>query len=185
MHTGTHTFQSVCLPCSGALVRESGERSRCGTYFRYRFNRELFRRSTSNAEQYRINECQFADDAALLANTRSGVEKAAQSYVDVASAFGLTVSITKTKFLVSGHDVQGSDKTPINLPEGSIENVDEFPYLGSLVASNGKVDAEVNKRIANASKAFGALRGAVFKDKNLTITTKRKVYQAFVLSVLL
>ena len=42
--------------------------------------------------------------------------------------------------------------------------------------SSGRMDAEVDRRIANASKAFGALRRAVFKDSNLTITTKRKVY---------
>ena len=51
--------------------------------------------------------------------------------------------------------------------------------------SSGRMDAEVDRRIANASKAFGALRRAVFKDSNLTITTKRKVYKACVLSVLL
>ena len=123
-----------------------------GTYLRYRLDHELFRRSTSNAELYRINECQFADDAALLATNRPGIEKAAQSYVEVALAFGLTVSIPKTKFLVTGHAVQESDKAPIDLSQGSIENVDEFPYLGSLVASNGMVDAEVTKRIANASR---------------------------------
>ena len=43
----------------------------------------------------------------------------------------------------------------------------------------------MERRIAQASKAFGALRKAVFLDKNLTLTTKRKVYQACVLSVLL
>jgi hypothetical protein len=42
----------------------------------------------------------------------------------------------------------------------------EFPYLGSLIADNGRVDVEVKKRIASTSKAFGALslRQAVFKD---------------------
>ncbi len=43
----------------------------------------------------------------------------------------------------------------------------------------------MEKRIARASKPFGALRKAVFQDKNLTLVTKRKVYQGCVLSVLL
>ena len=46
---------------------------------------------------------------------------------------------------------------------GSIECVKEFQYLGS--------------------KAFGALRKAVFTNTNLSLTTKRQVYQACVLSV--
>ena len=47
------------------------------------------------------------------------------------------------------------------------------------------MNPDVDKRIAQASKAFGTLRKAVFMDKNLSIKTKRKVYQACVLSVLL
>ena len=39
-----------------------------------------------------------------------------------------------------------------------IENVKEFPYLGSVVASSGRVDADIDRRIAQVSKAFGALK---------------------------
>ena len=65
---------------------------------------------------------------------------------------------------------------------GTIECVKEFPYLGS---ASDRIDAEVDKRLPNASKAFGALRRAVFTDTNLSITTKRHVYQACILAVLL
>ena len=53
--------------------------------------------------------------------------------------------------------------------DATIKRVDEFSYLGSLITSNGKIDAEIDKRIANA----------------FSVSTKRKVYQACVLSVLL
>ena len=43
----------------------------------------------------------------------------------------------------------------------------------------------LDRQIANASKAFGALCQAVFMDANLFITTKRLIYQASVLSVLI
>ena len=50
-----------------------------------------------------------------------------------------------------------------------------------------ETDAEVESRIANykASRAFGAMSKAVFLDKDLTLHTKKKVYQAFILSILL
>ena len=63
--------------------------------------------------------------------------------------------------------------------------VENFQYLGSIIADDGRIDTETDRRIANASKAFGALRQAVFKDDNLSVATKRKVYQSCVLSVLL
>ena len=80
---------------------------------------------------------------------------------------------------------RGFSKAPLRLGQSEIECVEDFSYLGSLITSNGRVDAAVGRRIANASKAFGALHRAVFKDWNLNICTKRKVYEACVLSVLL
>ena len=43
----------------------------------------------------------------------------------------------------------------------------------------------MDRRIAQASKAFGALRKGVFMDKNLSLNTKRKVYKACVVSAFL
>ena len=51
--------------------------------------------------------------------------------------------------------------------------------------SNGRLHAEVDRRIANASRAFGSLHKADFNDDNLTLTVKRKVYNSCVLSILL
>ena len=47
------------------------------------------------------------------------------------------------------------------------------------------MDADVVKSVAQASKAFGALRKPVFLDRSLSLATKRKLYNACVLSVLL
>ena len=38
----------------------------------------------------------------------------------------------------------------------------EFKYLGSLIEVHGGVSGEVSRRIAQASKVFGHLRGSVF-----------------------
>jgi len=103
----------------------------------------------------------------------------------VAGAFGLLVSLVKTKLMVVGREVQEEERTPMRVGDGEIENVEKFTYLGSLITNNGRMDAEVDRRIASASKAFGALRYAVFKDRHLNTNTKRKVYGACVLSVLL
>ena len=107
------------------------------------------------------------------------------SYTDVARAFGLTVSIQKTKLMVTGDNITEEEKAPILVGTSMIECVDAFTYLGSVVTSNARMDAQVDRRIASASRAFGALCQAVFKDRNLNITTKQRVYQACVLSVLL
>ena len=140
-----------------------------GTYILCKLDQQLFRRSTRGASGECFSECQFADDIALLATTRGGAEVATREYQSTAKDFGLNVSIVKTKFMVVGCDVAEADLEPISVEGGDIEHVSEFQYLGSVIAENGRIDAEVDRRIANASKAFGAMKEAVFRDRVLTV----------------
>ena len=87
--------------------------------------------------------------------------------------------------MVVGYGVDEVDTLPLDLPGGSIDWVSEFPYLGSLIAESGRTHEEVDRRIASVSRAFGALRQPIFEDLDLFITTKRYIYRASVLSVLL
>ena len=61
----------------------------------------------------------------------------------------------------------------------------EFQYLGSVIAENGRIDAEVDRCRANTSKVFGAMKEAVFRYQMLTLNTKRVLYSVCVLSILL
>ena len=116
---------------------------------------------------------------------RPAAEKAALVYQQTSRNFGLTVNLPKTKYMVTGRMVEEEDLAPMLLDGGEVKAVKEFPYLASVVDSSGRLDAEVNRRVAQAIKAFGALRKAVFLDKNQSMTTKRRIYNACVLSVLL
>ena len=152
-----------------------------GIILLHRFDQKLFRKSTRNACESQLIDDQFADDAVLLATTRAGAEQAMRLYCDVAKAFGLTVSIQKIKLMVTGFNTKEEEKAPTCMCAGD----SLIEYFGSVVTPNAKMDAEVDRHIASASKAFSTLSKAVFKDRNLNITTKRHVYQACVLSLLL
>lgn len=156
-----------------------------GTEILYKLDQHLFRRSTRKASRTHLLKGEFADDVVLMARSREAAAVALQTYVDVARDFGMTVSIQKTKFMVVGSGVTEIERAPIVVDGGKIEWVSEFPYLGSLIADSGRMDIDVEKRLASASKAFGALRQAVFKDAHLSVITKRHIYRACVLSVLL
>ena len=173
-----------CVMIERWLERVSGSEG-CSLYLRCKLDQKLFRRYTRNVEEKIISDCQFADDAALLATTKSGAERVTEEYMKVAHDFGLTLSVQKIKSMAVGREVTAEDQTPLNVCGEEIESVSEFQYLGSIVSACGRVDIEVSRRIAQASRAFGALRKPVFMDKDLRVATKRKVYQACVLSVLL
>ena len=78
---------------------------------------------------------------------------------------GSDLSIPKTKAMVVG------DSNHLTVEEHSLEFVNSFKYLGSIVD-------HVKER---ASRAFGCLKQSVFQNKLLSIKTKRAVYRAVVL----
>ena len=94
-----------------------------------------FSGGTPRIVRVRLDECQFADDATLLAATHEG----AKAYAWVATSFGLTVSYSKTKLMVAGREISDSDTGPLRI---------------------GK---------------------PVFQDSNLSLHTKRVIYEACVL----
>ncbi len=57
----------------------------------------------------------------------------------------LTANIIKTKFMVVSYDIAEEDTQPISLEGGEIEHVSEFPYLGSSIAANGRIDEEIDR----------------------------------------
>ncbi len=91
-----------------------------GVYLRHNDGGKLFRRYTRKSEVTQLNECQFADDAALLATTREGAEKALKEYMQVASDFGLMVSLHKTKVMVTGQTATEEEKAPLHLGEDEV-----------------------------------------------------------------
>ena len=60
-----------------------------------------------------------------------------------------------------------------------------YSWHGSVIADSGRMDVDVENRIAKASKASGDLRRAVFLDKNLSLRPKRNVYQVCIFAVLM
>ena len=64
-----------------------------GVRLKYKYDRKLFRKYTCNAEEPKLTELQFADDAALLATIRDGAEEALHKDIEVAGDFSLTVSV--------------------------------------------------------------------------------------------
>jgi len=145
------------------------------------------RTAKSRLERVKVTESQFADDLALYAASRAVFESAGKGFVLEAGRFGLTVSLPKTKGMAVGAGSGGVDVSPLSVEDGlgEIEMVSEFTYLGSCLCDDGEVTNEVACRIAKASKAFGSLREAIFMNRTFSVSTKRNVYKAVVLSVLL
>ena len=74
--------------------------------------------------------------------------------------------------MAAGCSITEEDRQPIAVEVGTIGH--QFQYLGAIISNNGQIDVEIDRRIANTSKAFGALCQAVFKDHNLLPTQRSR-----------
>ena len=64
---------------------------------------------------------------------KEGTEEALHKYSEVAGFFGLTVSVPKTKLMVTVREATDTDRTPITVGDEQVECVSEFSYLGSVI----------------------------------------------------
>ena len=110
-----------------------------------KLDHQLHRKSTNKASCELLRECQFA----LLATTCRAAEEAGKAYQTTACELGLAVNIQKTKFLVAGSNVSVADRQGIKVEGGTIEHVEDFQYLGSVISESGTMDAEIDRRVCS------------------------------------
>nr|VZI46856.1 unnamed protein product [Spirometra erinaceieuropaei] len=120
-----------------------------------------------------VHDLLFTDDCAL--NTTS--EEDMQSSMDLFSAayknFGLVINTQKTVVM---HQTPPNSDTPPNAPQISVNGtqlqaVDNFPYLGSTLSRNTKIDDDVANRISKAIQAFGRLQSTLKMYKTVILPT--------------
>ena len=167
------------------LLKFAFERSIKGVHLHTRSDGKLFNlarlRAKTKVRTVLIREMLFADDAALSSHTEEDLQRLMDRFSHACREFGLTISIKKTN--VMGQDVPSPPAVRIDNEE--LEVSDHFTYLASTITSNLSLDAELDKRIAKAAAVMAQLSKRVWTNKQLTLNTKLKVYQACVLSSLL
>ena len=126
-----------------------------------RFDKRLFNpkrlKAKSKVKKITVRDMLFADDAALVAQSAQDLQTLLSLFSSACSDFGLTISLKKTKVLSQGTDIPPS----IKIDGKDIENVKNFVYIGSSIASNASLDTEINFRIGKVSGTFARLTGRV------------------------
>ncbi|VDP49141.1 unnamed protein product [Heligmosomoides polygyrus] len=88
----------------------------------------------------------YADDIALVPNSREELEEKVQLWQGTLAGDGLLLNVRKTKFISSEQCTE-----PILDCKGEvIEKVEQFRYLGSDLSEEGSVDQAVKGRISAA-----------------------------------
>ena len=140
--------------------------------------------NTRNGIQWTLTEqlddLDFADDIALLSNTRNQMQDKLNTLNQRSQQLGLNIHKGKTKIL----RIDQANDNSISLGEIPLQEVESYTYLGSNVDKEGGTDRDVKIRIQKARGAFIAL-GNIWKSKEIKSRTKIRIFNSNVKAVLL
>ncbi len=98
-----------------------------------------------------------------------------------AAAVGMRINASKIK--VMSALIPGEQRQAVLLVGEPLENVDKFKYLGSMFVANGQGTEEIRNRINLARSAFSRLQSCLWSQREISLRTRGRVYQAVVCSV--
>ena len=143
----------------------------------------LLPRRSSRYPAVKLADLDYADDIALFEETDSEMAKTTKAIHICAGKLGLKMSYKKTEIMPIGRASASNPIVPLG-NEGNIKVVEHFKYLGAYCSADGTNVKELNNRVGKASAAFREL-DKVWRDRNISLDTKMKFYNACVLSTLL
>ncbi|VDO62015.1 unnamed protein product [Schistosoma curassoni] len=111
-----------------------------------------------------LEDLDFADDLALLSHTHEQMQIKIASVAAVSASVGLNIHKGKTKVLKYNTE----NNNPITLDGETLEDVESFTYLGSIIDEQEGSDADVKARIEKAITAFLQLKN-ISNSKQLSV----------------
>ena len=104
-----------------------------------------------------INNIRYADNIVFIASTEEGLQQLLDENNSNSVPKGLSINCKKKKSMV----ISKSETPPtctLKLGNTTIEQVDTFNYLGSVVTSDGRCKKEMRRRISLAKEAFKKMK---------------------------
>ena len=124
----------------------------------------------------------YADDVVLLSDNMTPLEQTFKTFTREAEKIGLTINVDKTKIMHAERGLQHQEGYEV-IAGYTLERVENFVYLGSLLTPNNDIKSEIDRRISAATRAFYALN-SLFKSRLLSRKTKLRLLSTVVLPVL-
>ena len=162
------------------------------------------RKPTTKGDDFSFDDSEYADDTAVLFESRNDVETFCPLLIKHFQRFGMEVHVgdvrnpdkpSKTEILFVGaprtlyttpETFDNVNLEPIRIDDNCfLPIVDQFCYLGTLLSRNCSDEADVNNRIRKASNAFGALRKSILSNSHISLSVKSSVYEGLILPILL
>ena len=162
------------------------------------------RKPITKGDDFSLDDSEYADDTAVLFESRNDVETFCPLLLVHLKRFGMEVHVGDTRNLdkpsktevlfvaapsstyTSPDTYDNANLNHVRLDENCfLQIVDHFCYLGTILSRNCSDQADVTNRIRKASNAFGSLRKCLFANPKVSLSIKSYVYIGLVLPILL
>ena len=120
----------------------------------------------------------YADEVALLAEILQTLVAGLLVLQDEAAPLGLQINWTKTKIQQVG------EPRLIQVAAESVDLVNDFVYLGSLISLDGGSETAILRRIGIARDCFFLLEKNIWRS-HIRTETKVQLYRTYIIPVLL
>ncbi|PVD26746.1 hypothetical protein C0Q70_14424 [Pomacea canaliculata] len=127
-----------------------------------------------------LSNLRFADDIALIAGSSEELQDLTNRVNTCANQYGMHVSTEKSKVLVNAISPAEVD---IKLNGKTLEQVQTFKYLGSIMSEDGSSANDVHARLQAATAAMTRLN-KIWNSGMISFTTKFPIYKSLVIPVL-
>ena len=117
----------------------------------------------------------------LIANDQDKLQEIVTRVKEESSKAGLDMNVKKTKTMTLSRDPEGK-KVDIEVDNKTIQQVEKFIYLGTLILEEIKTDKEIEKRKNIAKEKFSSM-AKILKSKPLKLTTKLKIVKCYSYSI--
>ena len=131
-----------------------------------------------DGSEWELNQLLFADDTVVVADSEEKLCQLVSEFGRVCERRKLKVNVGKSKVMRCTRGGIGNGLNVV-LNGQVLEEVDRFKYLGSIIAVDGGVEADVNHRVNEGCKALGALK-KVMKNRSLEMNVKKVLYERVV-----
>ena len=128
--------------------------------------------------EWKVEWLMFADDTVLVGDSEEKLERLVQEFGRVCQRRKLAVNVTKSKVMKVGKNGEENEMN-VSLNNRRMEEVETYRYLGVDVSNDGGVGDEVNHRIGEAKKAWGALKD-LWKKRYVSREAKVGMYEGIV-----
>ena len=130
-----------------------------------------------------MTDLDYADNIAIIGASYTEVQSAVDRIARFSTVVGLKINELKTK--VMSACITPQDTLPITVGGAQLKEVLSFKYLGSMITPNGQSADDVSIRISKAHSAFSRLQRGLWSRNEICLSTKIRIYQALVRSILL